>query len=662
MKKKIFSKLLMCLLVLTCAFVVSACGSIFQKEGTNIESIEILTNSVPEAIVVGKFDDAQIKAKVTYDDGTNETITITTEMIPEEYRNLLNTPGIYEVTIAFRGETTKVGVRMVNSLNLYQVSFYDHNEKLITTQFVYDGEDATPPSDFMVQQHGWAFLGWDRSYENISEDTNIYASYINIENTLSDAKMEQALLKAEQYYITNNHYVSVEEVSIQGELKHNGKTTINYHYDSEKQVATSQSVYLSEDTKMISVFGETEAESLYYSTVEGNDYYKITYEDYKTDWDEEDEGISFEQMLQMSKLYGGTSGFHTSYHLTEGEVEYGYEISQNKLIYTCTIAEESVEDIYRYVDTCIVKYDDEKILQIIESHASYDGDEIMYSYTKTFNIDYTTIAFNENLIPDFGDINGDNNIDETDANIVKQYLAKQTTLTEEQLILADVNLDDKVTEYDYQLFELFLNNKIPHLPLSEEFIIDELFDNAIETGLSGDVTLTMVGKWADDGDVEDTTTIAQIDRENKVVKIDGGEDELGYIWESEGALYEAFDDGEAMDCDKTTSITFEQYMGAESIYMFIGYQMIYGGAYDETEYEFGGIGFDEDDNFVLTINASKIDYPEITGTIKYTFNTEHILSIESTYDFIGTYTYDYSDVTLNLPEDVKALESSATEW
>ena len=41
---------------------------------------------------------------------------------------------------------------------------------------------------------------------------------------------------------------------------------------------------------------------------------------------------------------------------------------------------------------------------------------------------------------------------------------------------------------------------------------------------------------------------------------------------------------------------------------------------------------------------------------------EHILSVENTYERVGIYAYDYSDITITLPEYVKALESSATEW
>ena len=132
----------------------------------------------------------------------------------------------------FRNATTELTVRMVNSTNIYQVNFYDNQQRLITTQFVYEGEDAVLPSESMTNVEGWAFTGWDRSHENISEDTNIYGLYVNVENTLTEAKMKQVLLNTEQYYITNSHFTSVEEIDKWYSETTTSKRTINYHYDS----------------------------------------------------------------------------------------------------------------------------------------------------------------------------------------------------------------------------------------------------------------------------------------------------------------------------------------------------------------------------------------------------------------------------------------------
>ena len=658
MKKSIFSKLMACLIVLASAFVVSAC-SVFQKEDTNIKSIVIDQDSIPDVIVVGEFDNAGIEAIVTYDDDSTETITITTAMIPEQYRDLLNEPGIYKISIMFRNATTELEVRMVNSTNIYQVNFYNNKNQLITTQFVYDGEDATLPSEVVSRVENYALAGWDRSHENISEDTNIYGLYVNIENTLSDAKMQQVLLNAEQYYMTTSHFTSVEAVETYDE-----ETThirINYHYDSEKQLATSQSVSTSDDIKTITIFGENDCEMLCLSSVDGNYYSLINYEDIEAEWDEAEAGMSFDQMLASYKLTGGYEGAGSIIKLLNyDEVEFGYEITSNKLIYTFTASLTYVYHDTQYeITSYTIKYDDEKVLQIIYSYNMIVENlpEACYSYTCTYNIDYVEIPFEENLIPNFGDVNGDGDINTTDGAEIQRYLAGEFELTEDQLLLADVDLDGQINEYDYQLIQMYVVNKIPYIPFTKECVV-ELFDNAMAKSLDSGIVITQIGKWNDD-DGEATTTTTEIDFINKVAKTTYSGLGYAYIWESEGVLYEAFVAGDESDCYKTTGATFEYTMNAENIYMFIGYEMIYGGTYNDTTYEFVGIEI-VDGNFVITINASRLE-GAVSGTIKYTFNKDWIVSVESTYDYTGTYTYTYIDATIRVPEDIKALESSAIE-
>lgn len=651
MKKKIFSKLLMCLLVLSCTFVVSACGSIFQKAGTNIESIEILTNSVPEAIVVGGFDDAQIKAKVTYEDGTDETITITTEMVPESCRYLLNTPGIYDITIAFKGATTKARIHMVNSLNLYQVNFYDHNNQLINTQQVYEGEDAIAPQDFMIAQYGWIFLGWDRSYKNITEDTNIYAASLNVENALSDAKMEQALLQAEEYYMTHDNYTNIEWnwtdesdiITMEG--------FANYHYNSETQVSTSQISIGNAEARGIYIFGETEAEQFFYESSEGKEYNKFVYEEEKEVWDGEEGGPNFEQWLAASKLQGDAV-FGTAFWLNCDAIEYGYEIVENKVIYTCIMTEYHGHDPAEYNHSIFVRYDDEKILQINESNIWYDNGMVIDKDVNTYNIEYKTVAFDENLIPNFGDINSDGTIDADDVAMIQQYIAGTVNLSEDQILIADVNLDNEVTSGDVDLIEAFIADQISYLPLSKDFVID-MFLNIMDNDMKGDIAITMSDKYG-------VSAIEQIDYADKIATVSDrvGDSIIYYEWESEDSLYQARVGG---SCKKQDGLTISEYKDAEYVYMYVGYQMFYGGSYNGTTYQFGGLEF-VDGNFELTINILEVDGTTVNDTIKYTFNMEHILSVENTYERVGIYAYDYSDITITLPEDVKALENSATEW
>lgn len=55
------------------------------------------------------------------------------------------------------------------------VHFYDANGTLLKTEQVSYGEDATPPN--VTAPDGYIFDGWSRSYEDVTRDLSVYASY-----------------------------------------------------------------------------------------------------------------------------------------------------------------------------------------------------------------------------------------------------------------------------------------------------------------------------------------------------------------------------------------------------------------------------------------------------------------------------------------------------
>ncbi|MBQ8836168.1 MAG: InlB B-repeat-containing protein [Clostridia bacterium] len=55
------------------------------------------------------------------------------------------------------------------------VRFYDAGGKLLKTEQVAYGESATPPE--ITAPDGYIFSGWSRAYDNITRDTNVYATY-----------------------------------------------------------------------------------------------------------------------------------------------------------------------------------------------------------------------------------------------------------------------------------------------------------------------------------------------------------------------------------------------------------------------------------------------------------------------------------------------------
>ena len=570
MKKNVLSKIMAVLVIVSCAFIFAACGSI-QKPDVNITSFVVDTSSIPEVIVVGEFDEAGIKATVNYSDGTNEPIIITTEMIPEEYRELLNTPGIYKIELMFRNQKAELEVRMVNSTNIYQVNFYNHKDQIISTQFVYDGEDATLPSEFMTNMEGYAFVAWDRSHEDISEDTNIYGLYVNVENTLTDAKMEEALLKAEQYYITHDHFTTINEESNHGEETNTYKAMVNYHYDSENGVATSQSSSISSRYgKTINVWGEEGYETLYINSVD-SEYDRRTYEQLKADeYGELITDEEFNQMILNVKLYGDEIEMGSVSQLFNAEfghsrtVDFDYEITSNKLIYTCTVTFTDNHGTDTEIDSYTVKYDDEKVLQII---CNYSNEGSHSSINTVINIDYTTLEFEE-------------------------------LITDDMRVLCDL-------------------------------------DVAMRNMIKDDFTLT--ASYAEVNDV------VEFDADNKILKSSDG----NYMYASNpynGFYYE----GDLSGLEKIVIHNWD----AEILSLVFGYSfnMVVGDVY-EVE-----VSVDEDGNNVV----SMFDKQEPGASVSWTFNNADGL-IGYTVSGIEIKIDKKTEVTLTVPDEIKALEDSAKD-
>ena len=63
------------------------------------------------------------------------------------------------------------------SVNYYTVNFYDFREDLINTQKVDEGDNAVEPSEEQRHVAGYEFIGWDRTYLNVTKDINIYGLY-----------------------------------------------------------------------------------------------------------------------------------------------------------------------------------------------------------------------------------------------------------------------------------------------------------------------------------------------------------------------------------------------------------------------------------------------------------------------------------------------------
>lgn len=168
MKK--FKRLLIALSLVMCIGLAFA-GCDAQKD-KNIASISVVQNTIPSAIEVGAFDDAKIKAIITYEDSTTYELTVTSSMLSQEDQAKIATPGNYCVTIIFRDVTTEIFITIVEPVETYTVTFYDPYGDVISSQDVVSGEDAVAPTNF---DWNCEFVAWDRTFTNVTKNINVYA-------------------------------------------------------------------------------------------------------------------------------------------------------------------------------------------------------------------------------------------------------------------------------------------------------------------------------------------------------------------------------------------------------------------------------------------------------------------------------------------------------
>lgn len=89
---------------------------------------------------------------------------------------------------------------------VYTVTFHDHDGTVLATEAVAEGEAATTPEE--PSRDGYTFVGWDKDFTAITEDTEIKAEYLNMTDTLFtvetvevDADVSKVAVKVS---VTNN--------------------------------------------------------------------------------------------------------------------------------------------------------------------------------------------------------------------------------------------------------------------------------------------------------------------------------------------------------------------------------------------------------------------------------------------------------------------------
>ena len=118
--------------------ILSACGS-------NVASISVDETTVPESVEVGRLNLEDIKIIVSYKDGTNETISLSIDMIKGN-KDFMNIEGEHELVIKYGKQTTNLKItitdnlnEVINAINLLPSNItYEDVEKISEIRKLYD--------------------------------------------------------------------------------------------------------------------------------------------------------------------------------------------------------------------------------------------------------------------------------------------------------------------------------------------------------------------------------------------------------------------------------------------------------------------------------------------------------------------------------------------
>ena len=155
------------------------CGATACAEYNDRELIGIEVRNLPqEAIPVGEFDSAGIQFELQYDNGTTERKNVREDTVPEEYRHLLQEPGVHTLEFLYRGFEVSFTIEL-REYRKYQVRFLNALEQEVSVQTVREGLDAVPPTAEQMEVEGYRWLGtFDKDYTKIQEDMDVKGEYV----------------------------------------------------------------------------------------------------------------------------------------------------------------------------------------------------------------------------------------------------------------------------------------------------------------------------------------------------------------------------------------------------------------------------------------------------------------------------------------------------
>ena len=158
-----------------------------SKEGYSFEGWYL--NDTPFNFSTPIFFDIELQAKFNIIQKTKYTVNfynyngiIYNIQYIEEGNKAVTPPNPYRKGYEFKGWADKFDnvnsdlyIRPIFEINLYSIKFVDYNGDVLKEEIVKYGNTATPP--IPTEREGYLFIGWDRSFRNIYEDTICKANY-----------------------------------------------------------------------------------------------------------------------------------------------------------------------------------------------------------------------------------------------------------------------------------------------------------------------------------------------------------------------------------------------------------------------------------------------------------------------------------------------------
>lgn len=195
-----------CKIILMWSFcLLCACA---PQEDVRVVSVNIDEDTIPEYILAGEFDKAGIKAVINYNDGTNETIDVTSQFLKDSDKVLLDEEGKYEIEAFIKGVTVKLNINVMVEEVFHQVKFFDINNELISIQFVKEGEDAEDPFENLEDISGYYFARWDKEFKNVTEDIDVYGMYSKSEDDENIFEITVLAFMDTLHWLRFNDYVN----------------------------------------------------------------------------------------------------------------------------------------------------------------------------------------------------------------------------------------------------------------------------------------------------------------------------------------------------------------------------------------------------------------------------------------------------------------------